>query len=459
MSDQSHSSQPKPPVAAGIEGLDDAFLRYIGVQSETQRYIQEGYLAWFAGCSRVVDLGCGDGDFLALLQENGHECLGVDGDSRAAQRVRELGLPVIQADVLAWLAAEADAIEQGKRPGWDGLFCAHLVEHLPYTSVLELCQQAGRILRPGGVIVLATPNVAAIHAHLDGYYKHFGHITFYHPDLLSFFLDYTGFAIVETGANERVPSTLFFPVIRELNEHQVELNRLEAVCEGLLPQHSRLAEQSSASHNRFGEIYAGFSAVHTAISQILPGITKLISTGEPPATAAKDDSAPQSPSVLFRRLQQIHSAFSARQQVLSHPGIAGRLRRKLTRLLLGSYADTIEQSLAQSQELVNVVAHINQHSATNAGHYRQAAEQFQSLTDAVAQLNLKSAQMAELWVGSQTIQDELDDLAARYGTVLRDLGRVSRRTEEATRLLIGQIDAPFEAFVVARRPLPEEMPQ
>ncbi len=420
-----------PPAAVDLEGLDDAFLRYIGVESQTQRYIQEGYLSHFAGCQRVVDLGCGDGDFLGLLQENGHECLGIDGDTHAVQRVQKLGLPVVQADVLAWLAQEADAIQRGERAAWDGLFCAHLVEHLPYTAVLALCQQAARILRPGGVIVLATPNVAAIHAHLDGYYKHFGHITFYHPDLLSFFLDYTGFEIVETGANERVPSTLFFPVIRELNEHQVELNRLESLCEGLLPKHSDLAAQSAASHGRFGEIFAGFSTIHNTVAQIHGHVNRLLSvTSATHSRPNKDDS-----SVRPGPMSGSFGKFVVLVQAISQPGRVARLRHFVAHLLMGDYVQVIEQLDRQQQEGLADLGRV---------------------LDTLAQVNARTAQMAELWVGSQAIVDELDDLSARYGTILRDLGRVSRRTEEATRLFICQIDAPFEAFVIARRPLAQE---
>lgn len=452
MTNPGHTSPSSPPTANDLEGLDDAFLRYIGVESETQRYIQEGYLSHFADCRRVVDLGCGDGDFLGLLHESGHECLGIDGDTHAVQRVQKSGLPVVQADVLAWLAQEADAIQRGERTAWDGLFCAHLVEHLPYTAVLSLCQQVARILRPGGVIVLATPNVAAIHAHLDGYYKHFGHITFYHPDLLSFFLNHTGFEIVETGANERVPSTLFFPVIRELNEHQVELNRLESLCEGLLPKHSALAAQSGANHSRFGEIFAGFSAVHQTIGQIHGRLNQLVSAKAAEQAIPGEDEFSQQ----FSQLQKIAGQLGTLGQRITSPGRLGRLRRTAARWLLGGYADVIEQTVPQISHLAGVTANLNVKLAQINSRQQEALGEMGRTLDALAQVNARMAQMAELWVGSQTIVDELDDLAARYGTILRDLGRVSRRTEEATRLLIGQIDAPFEAFVIARRPLDQE---
>ncbi len=373
--------RPTDTDAVNLDGLDDAFLRYIGVESETQRYIQAPYLAYFAGCHRVVDLGCGDGDFVALLIENGHDALGVDGDSRAAQRVRERGLPVAESDVFPWLAAEVAAVESGDRPAWDGIFCAHLVEHLPYARVLELCHQSARLLRPGGVIILATPNVAAIHAHLDGYYKHFGHVTFYHPDLLGFFLTHGGFEVTETGANQRVPSTLFFPVIRELNEHQVEVDRIEAVSAELLPLHTEIAQASAEAHARFGPFYARFSEIFESV--------------------------------------QTHPV---------PPESGSRWRRWMLRLVARFQAALMQESTAWMQ-----------HLASDLGR-----------------LNSQTAQLAEMWVQNQQSQDQLNDLLAKQGTLVRDSAHNARRLEAATRRLIDQIDAPFEAYVIARKPSAED---
>jgi hypothetical protein len=46
-----------------LTGLDYDFLRYICVTPIDQRRNQSFYLPFFRGCRRVVDVGCGDGDF------------------------------------------------------------------------------------------------------------------------------------------------------------------------------------------------------------------------------------------------------------------------------------------------------------------------------------------------------------------------------------------------------------
>jgi SAM-dependent methyltransferase len=198
----------RTPVQPNLAGLDFDFLRYIGTQPESQRRIQAFYLPFFAGCRRVVDLGCGDGDFLALLREQGIEAVGVDADDKTFAATQAAGLPVIHQDVFGYLATAAEA-------SVDGVFCAHLVEHLPYPQVIELVEQSYRILRPGGRIVLATPDCRSLFSHLEMFYLHFGHVSFYHPRLLCFLLEHAGFGQAELGVNPATASPLL-PAARRL---------------------------------------------------------------------------------------------------------------------------------------------------------------------------------------------------------------------------------------------------
>ena len=175
-------------------GLDYDFLQYIGHDAEAQKKHQRFYVQFFEGCQRVVDLGCGNGEFVELLTERGINAIGVDSDPIAVQHLRERGVPVVQQDVLSYLdELPAESI--------NGIFAAHLVEHLPYDKVLELATLAYRALRPGGIVVLATPDPRSLYAHLEMFYLHFGHVSFYHPRLLSFFLEHAGFVDSVSGSN------------------------------------------------------------------------------------------------------------------------------------------------------------------------------------------------------------------------------------------------------------------
>lgn len=197
----------EPPVEpVNFPGLDYDFLRYMGVRPEVMRQIQRFYLPYFADCRRVIDLGCGDGDFLALLIEQGIEAVGVDSDEKTLEAGQKNGLPIVKQDVFAFLHEQPAA-------SVDGIFCAHLVEHLPYPKVIELIQQSFRVLRSGGRLILATPNVRSLYSHLEMFYMHFGHISFYHPKLLCFFLEHEGFRQSEEGENSTTGSPLM-PAVR-----------------------------------------------------------------------------------------------------------------------------------------------------------------------------------------------------------------------------------------------------
>ena len=182
--------------------LDYAFLRYTGVIRENMRRIQSFYLPFFEGRQRVLDLACGDGDFCQMLAEKGVSVTGIDFDPKACQAVRARGLDVVCQDVL-------DYMEQVEPNTIDGIFSAHLVEHLNYRQVLKILELCHPALKPGGIILLVTPNARSMYAHLESFYKHFGHVSFYHPELLCFFLDYVGFANPQMGENPQMAAPLW----------------------------------------------------------------------------------------------------------------------------------------------------------------------------------------------------------------------------------------------------------
>lgn len=179
-------------------GLDYAFLKYIGVSVEGEATLHGFYLPFLAGRQRVLDLGCGLGGLIKLLREQGFDAYGVDSDPQSIAEARRHALPVVEQDILEHLRTLAPA-------SLDAIVSAHVVEHMPYAVVLELIQLAYRALRPGGRLLLITPNPRALVTHLELYHMHFGHLALYHPKLLAFFMEYAGFTHTEQGEN---PHTL-----------------------------------------------------------------------------------------------------------------------------------------------------------------------------------------------------------------------------------------------------------
>jgi len=121
------------------------------------REIQRAYLPLLSGHAPVLDLGCGRGELLDLLAQAGVRASGVDLDAGMVEHARAKGHEVALDDAVAHL--------RGLQPGSLGAVVAlEVIEHIPYTSLLELLELARSRLRDDGVMLLETVNPHAVHA-------------------------------------------------------------------------------------------------------------------------------------------------------------------------------------------------------------------------------------------------------------------------------------------------------
>jgi len=131
----------------------DCFLLESQLRGPREELLQRQrvYLDFFREADKVVDLGCGRGEFVELLEAEGIPVWGVDVDPDMADYCRELGLPMTRADGVDYLAdLEDDSL--------GGVFLARVVEHLPPEDAARLFQHCWAKLRPGGVFVVETIN-------------------------------------------------------------------------------------------------------------------------------------------------------------------------------------------------------------------------------------------------------------------------------------------------------------
>lgn len=107
---------------------------------------------------RLIDIGCGNGQFLALMRCLGWEVLGVDPDVEAA-RVAEntFGIKVISSTLEEANLPEAIA---------DAITMNHVIEHV--SDPLRLLKESKRILKPGGTLVVVTPNLNSLGRYVFG---------------------------------------------------------------------------------------------------------------------------------------------------------------------------------------------------------------------------------------------------------------------------------------------------
>jgi O-antigen chain-terminating methyltransferase len=134
----------------------------------------------------VADLGCGRGEWLELLREHNIKALGVDVDEDMLLDCRERDLAVETMDAAAWLAQQPDGSH-------DIVSAFHLAEHLPFACLDQLVFHSLRVLRPGGLLLLETPNPENIVVGSHLFYLDYTHQRPLPPSLLAFLPEYHGF--------------------------------------------------------------------------------------------------------------------------------------------------------------------------------------------------------------------------------------------------------------------------
>ena len=135
----------------------------------------------------ALDLGCGRGEWLGLASEAGLDARGVDLDEHMVAQAREHGLAAEVGDAIEGLRALPDE-------SMALVSSFHLIEHIPFDDVKVLVREALRVLKPGGLLVLETPNpentvVGTSDFHLDP-----THVRPIPPGLLAFLPQHYGFA-------------------------------------------------------------------------------------------------------------------------------------------------------------------------------------------------------------------------------------------------------------------------
>jgi O-antigen chain-terminating methyltransferase len=147
---------------------------------------QREYLPLFTGARNVVDVGCGRGEFLALLKAAGVPARGVDMNHAMVDAARARGLDAVQGDALAFLSSLPDE-------SVDGLMSAQVVEHLEPAYLTRLLGVARQKLTPGAVIAIETINPACWLAFFSSYIRDLTHVRPIHAETLQFLVRAHGF--------------------------------------------------------------------------------------------------------------------------------------------------------------------------------------------------------------------------------------------------------------------------
>ena len=210
-------------------GFED---RFRGSPDEIRRRMQ-AYLPIFRNTTDVLDVGCGRGEFLELLRDEGVSARGIDLNAAMVEVCRGKGLAAETVDALAYLRQLPDS-------SLGGLFAAQVVEHLEPRYLMRLLDAAFDKLRPGAPVVIETINPACWFAFFESYIRDLTHVRPVHPDTLKYLLIATGFQRVEISYRAPYPEsdklqrlaqgsgapTSLDDMIETLNANVEKINRL-----------------------------------------------------------------------------------------------------------------------------------------------------------------------------------------------------------------------------------------
>jgi len=184
-----------PSAGTGVNYF--AFENHFRGSREDIKERQRAFVHYFEGCSNVLDIGCGRGEFLELMRDEGIGARGVDLDETMVEFCRSRGLAVELNDAVSYL-------EQFEDESLDGVFIDQVVEHLEPAYLVQLLELCHRKLKFGYHIVAETVNPLSF-ASFANFYIDMTHVRPVHPETLRFLFGAAGFREIEAQFSAPIP--------------------------------------------------------------------------------------------------------------------------------------------------------------------------------------------------------------------------------------------------------------
>jgi 2-polyprenyl-3-methyl-5-hydroxy-6-metoxy-1,4-benzoquinol methylase len=199
-SDPSYFTKSTTPTE-GLYGYND-YLRYRDIHMFLCT-VRLDEIELFQSPGRLVDIGCGPGVLLDSARARGWEVHGLDLSSYAVEIARSYyNLTIVEGELLeaAFPSEHFDVVTMDD-----------FLEHT--TNPREIIVEAARILRPGGLIAISTPNPASLSARLMGrqwfHYKQEEHFYFFSPASLRRVLEDLDFEVLSVRRSPRIVDLQF----------------------------------------------------------------------------------------------------------------------------------------------------------------------------------------------------------------------------------------------------------
>jgi 2-polyprenyl-3-methyl-5-hydroxy-6-metoxy-1,4-benzoquinol methylase len=163
----------------------------------------------------ILDVGCGRGEWLELLSEEGLSASGVDSNLVMIQQCRELKLEAVQGDLMDHLRS-LPAASLGAITGF------HVIEHLPVETLVRFLDETVRVVKPGGLVILETPNPQNVLVGSCNFYFDPTHRNPLPSPIMKFLLEsrgYTGVEVVNLNPSDEAPVAGESELVRRFNEY------------------------------------------------------------------------------------------------------------------------------------------------------------------------------------------------------------------------------------------------
>jgi O-antigen chain-terminating methyltransferase len=138
----------------------------------------------------ILDIGCGRGEWLELLEEKNINARGLDLNRVMVNRCHEMHLDVIETDAMDYLK-KLDSNSISVLTGF------HIVEHLSLNILISLIDESFRVIKPGGIVIFETPNPENIIVGACNFYTDPTHKNPIPPETLEFLLNTRGFTNIQ----------------------------------------------------------------------------------------------------------------------------------------------------------------------------------------------------------------------------------------------------------------------